>query len=348
MSFWRNKKVLITGHTGFKGSWLCELLLERGASVCGLALPPENEDSLFTRLNLGSRLESDFLDIRDADAVRQAVTKTEPDIVLHLAAQSLVRRSYQDPLTTWATNVMGTAHLLDALGSLSRTVTVVVVTTDKVYENHEWPHTYRETDALGGFDPYSASKAATEVLTASWRRSFGPDRLKVATARAGNVIGGGDWAEDRLVPDIIRSLMSERPIEIRNPTSIRPWQHVLDPLHAYLVLAEKLHGSAAGQFDSCYNFGPELSDVTTVRALAETILAHWPGKWIDASDPDAAHEAGRLSLSIEKARSELGWTPVWHFEKAVEMTVSWYRQVAGGGDPFDITRTQIQEFESTT
>lgn len=347
MGFWQDKRVLVTGHTGFKGAWLCELLLGRGAHVTGLALPPEDDGSLFTRLQLKSRMPGDFVDVRDAAALAEAVEAAKPEIVLHLAAQSLVRRSYRDPVGTWATNVMGTAHLLEALRSLSAPVTAVIVTTDKVYENHEWPHAYRENDALGGHDPYSASKAATELVSASWRRSFGDTHLKIATARAGNVIGGGDWAEDRLVPDIIRALMSGRPIEIRNPASIRPWQHVLDPLHGYLLLAEKLHGSKPGAaFETAYNFGPELSDVSPVETLVETILSHWPGKWIDASDPGAAHEAGRLSLTIEKAKSELGWKPVWSFERAVEMTVEWYRQVAGGSDAAEICQAQIAAFET--
>lgn len=346
MDFWRNKRVLVTGHTGFKGAWLCELLLGRGAVVSGLALPPEDGDSLFSGLKLNSKVPGDLIDMRDAERVNEAVATARPEIVLHLAAQSLVRRSYRDPVGTWATNVMGTVHLLEALRNLLAPVTAVIVTTDKVYENHEWPHAYRETDTLGGHDPYSASKAAAELVSASWRRSFGEDRLKIATARAGNVIGGGDWAEDRLVPDIIRALIARRPIEIRNPRSIRPWQHVLDPLHAYLMLAEKLHGAANGQFETAYNFGPELSDVSSVETLVETILAAWPGKWVDASDPGAAHEAGRLSLTIEKAKSELGWKPVWPFARSVEMTVDWYRNVAAGGDPAEICQAQIKAFET--
>ena len=348
MSFWRNKRVLVTGHTGFKGAWLCELLLRRGAIVSGLALPPEDDDSLFSRLQLTARMQGGFLDVRDAAAVAAAVDTARPEIVLHLAAQSLVRRSYRDPVGTWATNVMGTAHLLEALRNLSTPVTAIIVTTDKVYENHEWPHAYRENDALGGHDPSSASKAATELVSASWRRSFGENHLKIAPARAGNVIGGGDGAEDRLVPDIIRALMSDRQIEIRNPRSIRPWQHVLDPLHGYLMLAEKLHGSTDGQFETAYNFGPELSDVRSVETLVKTILATWPGEWIDASDPGAAHEAGRLSLTIEKAKNELDWKPVWPFERAVEMTVDWYRKVAAGSDAAELCQNQIADFETGT
>jgi len=345
MAFWNDKKVLITGHTGFKGAWLSELLLGRGARISGIALPPEDE-SLYAKLSLGSRMPGTFLDIRDTEALEQEVRAFQPDIVLHLAAQALVRRSYRDPVGNWATNVMGTVHLLEALRKLDRDVTAVVVTTDKVYENNEWAYSYRETDPLGGYDPYSASKAACELVAASWRRSFGGNNLKIATARAGNVIGGGDWAEDRLVPDIVRALKSNRPIEIRNPASIRPWQHVLDPLAGYLTLAEQVHKADDARFRAGYNFGPEPADVFSVRHLADTILKHWPGEWIDASDPSAVHEAGRLSLSIDKSRSELGWAPVWRFDDAIAKTVDWYRQVHGGADPLRLTQDQIAAFEA--
>lgn len=346
MTFWKNKRVLVTGHTGFKGAWLSELLLARGAIVSGVALPPEERNSLFEQLALSDRMGSAILDIRDAAALARSVEAFEPEIVLHLAAQSLVRRSYQDPVANWATNVMGTVHLLDATRRLNAPVTVVVVTTDKVYENFEWAYAYRENDPLGGYDPYSASKAATELVSTSWRRSFGGDGLKIATARAGNVIGGGDWAQDRLLPDIIRALQVGKPVEIRNPAAIRPWQHVLDPLFGYLQLAEKAYGAAGEAYQSSYNFGPEPMDVVTVRELAETILQHWPGKWIDASDANAVHESGRLALSIDKARHELGWTPVWRFNEAIVRTVEWYRLVDGGKDAADITRDQIAAFEA--
>ncbi|WP_428687641.1 CDP-glucose 4,6-dehydratase [Roseibium sp.] len=346
MGFWENKKVLVTGHTGFKGAWLSELLIGRGAAVSGIALPPEGTDELYSGLQLNQRMTGTFLDIRDASALDREVAKVAPDVVLHLAAQSLVRRSYRDPVGNWATNVMGTVHLLDALRRLERPVTAIIVTTDKVYENHEWAHAYRENDMLGGHDPYSASKAATELVSASWRRSFGGQNLKIATARAGNVIGGGDWAEDRLVPDIIRALKSGKPISVRNPRSIRPWQHVLDPLNGYLTLAEQVHLSDNEHFQSAYNFGPEPADVFSVNDLAEAVLKHWPGQRADASDPGSLHEAGRLSLSIDKARSELNWAPVWRFDEAIEKTVHWYRQVSEGADPLPVTRDQITAFEA--
>ncbi len=346
MTFWKDKRVLMTGHTGFKGAWLCELLLARGAIVSGVALPPEGQVSLFGQLALSDRMASAFLDIRDATAIARSVEAFEPNIVLHLAAQSLVRRSYQDPVANWATNVMGTVHLLDATRRLNAPVTIIVVTTDKVYENFEWAYAYRENDPLGGYDPYSASKAATELVSTSWRRSFGCDGLKIATARAGNVIGGGDWAQDRLLPDIIRALKDGKPVEIRNPAAIRPWQHVLDPLFGYLQLAEKVYGAAGEAYQSSYNFGPEPIDVVSVRDLAETIFQHWPGEWIDASDPKTEYESGRLALSIDKARNELGWTPVWRFTEAIIRTVEWYHLVDGGNDAAGITREQIAAFEA--
>ncbi|MCK7613973.1 CDP-glucose 4,6-dehydratase [Roseibium sediminicola] len=345
MTYWNGKRVLITGHTGFKGAWLSELLLGKGAELLGVALAPDDKDSLHDRLSLERRMTGVLLDIREAPALAREVRGFRPEIVLHLAAQSLVRRSYRDPVGTWASNVMGTVNLLEALRGQDQPATVVIVTTDKVYENNEWAFAYREIDPLGGHDPYSASKAATELVAASWRRSFGSDGLRIATARAGNVIGGGDWAEDRLVPDIVRALRAGGTIDIRNPASIRPWQHVLDPLKGYLMLAEKLHEASDGGFQSAYNFGPEPADIHSVQRLVETMLRHWPGHWTDASDPDAVHEAGRLSLSIDKARCELGWSPVWSFEDAVERTVHWYRQVDLGADPAQITRDQIAAFE---
>jgi len=345
MTFWSGKRVLITGHTGFKGAWLSELLLGKGAELHGVALAPDDKDSLFDRLSLETRLSSTFLDIRDAAALAREVRSFRPEIVVHLAAQSLVRRSYREPAGTWATNVMGTVNLLEGLRGLDQPATVVIVTTDKVYENNEWAFAYREIDSLGGHDPYSASKAATELAAASWRQAFGKTGLKIATARAGNVIGGGDWAEDRLVPDIVRALQAGRTIDVRNPASIRPWQHVLDPLKGYLILAKKLHEASDDGFQSAYNFGPEPADIHPVQSLVETMLRHWPGRWVDASDPAAVHEAGRLSLSIDKARSELGWSPVWSFEETIMRTVHWYRQVGLGADPVQITRDQIAAFE---
>ena len=340
---WQGKRVLVTGHTGFKGSWLCEMLLGRGAVLSGLALPPETTPALFDQLGLARRMDHATLDIRDAGAVAARVRDVAPDIVLHLAAQPLVRRSYREPVETWATNVMGTAHLLDALTRLDRAIAVVVVTTDKVYDNREWVHAYRETDRLGGHDPYSASKAGTELVAQSWRKSFGggASGLRIATARAGNVIGGGDWSEDRILPDLMRALAAGQALSLRNPHAVRPWQHVLDPLAGYLTLAERLATSSEAQWQDGFNFGPEAVDLRTVRDLVDTALGHWPGRWVDASDPAAPHEAGRLALTIDKARATLGWAPRWSFETAVSETVSWYRGLHDGQDAKALTTAQI-------
>lgn len=344
MGFWSGRRVLVTGHTGFKGAWLCELLLGRGADLFGLALPPEGERPLFDRLSLGTRMAGCHIDIRDADGLARAVREFAPEIVLHLAAQALVRRSYRNPVATWSSNVMGTVHLLDALARLDRPVTAVIVTTDKVYENAGRGQAFREDDPLGGHDPYSASKAACELVTASWRRCFCGDGVRIATARAGNVIGGGDRAEDRLVPDMIRALEAGDPVRLRNPGAVRPWQHVLDPLSGYLMLAQRLHSSPHGSVAGAYNFGPNPEDTRTVSDLAEALLGHWPSRWTDASDPDAPHEAGHLALAIDKAAQELGWHPRWRFREAVRHTADWYRDVGRGADAGQVTRAQIDAF----
>jgi CDP-glucose 4,6-dehydratase len=347
---WQGKRVLVTGHTGFKGSWLCEMLLDRGATLSGLALPPETKPALFDQLGLARRMDHAMVDIRDAGAVAARVRDVIPDIVLHLAAQPLVRRSYREPVVTWATNVMGTAHLLDALTRLERPISVVVVTTDKVYDNREWVHAYRETDPLGGHDPYSTSKAGTELVAQSWRKSFGGGAhgLRIATARAGNVIGGGDWSEDRILPDLMRALAAGQALSLRNPHSVRPWQHVLDPLAGYLALAERLVASPDAQWQDGFNFGPEAVDLRTVRDLVDTALGYWPGQWVDASDPAAPHEAGRLALTIDKARATLGWAPRWSFETAVSKTVSWYRGLHEGQDVRSLTKAQIAAHAAKT
>lgn len=331
-SFWRGKRVLVTGHTGFKGAWLTLWLLHRGANVAGIGLAPETTPALFDQLNLGDEIDHRLIDIRDAGALRAAVDDSKPDIVFHLAAQALVRRGYREPVETWATNVMGTVHVLEALRALSRPCAAVLITTDKVYENREWEFGYRETDQLGGYDPYSASKAACEIAIASWRRSYlGTGQpVRVASARAGNVVGGGDWAQDRIVPDLMRALSAGLPLSLRNPSATRPWQHVLEPLAGYMLLAEKLYAAAAASpFEDAFNFGPEAEAERSVRDLVTTALAYWPGgSWIDASDPNAPHEAGRLALDIDRARGRLGWRPRWNFERTVAETVTWYRDCA--------------------
>ena len=344
-SFWRGRRVLLTGHTGFKGSWLALWLSELGARVTGVALEPDTTPSLFQQLDLSQRLERHHLaDIRDREALAAITTACQPEVVFHLAAQPLVRRSYRDPLGTWATNVQGSLHVLEALKPLQHPCAVVMVTTDKVYANQEWDYGYRESDRLGGHDPYSASKAAAELAIASWRASFcgmaahQSRQLAIATARAGNVIGGGDWAADRIVPDAMRALADGIAVPVRNPQATRPWQHVLEPLGGYLRLAEaiaasQVAGEGSNPYAEAFNFGPTLEANRPVRQLIETALQHWPGEWQDHSDPAAPHEAGRLHLQIDKAHHLLGWQPRWPFATTVARTVGWYRAVQEGADP---------------
>ena len=333
-AFWQGRKVLLTGHTGFKGSWLALWLNELGAQVTGLALAPEVGLNLFDQLQLERLLDHRLGDIRDPDLLKAIVAETQPDVVLHLAAQPLVRLSYQEPVATWATNVMGTISMLEALRLLDQPCSAVLITTDKVYRNNEWLYGYRENDPLGGHDPYSSSKAAAEIAIASWRSSFcgmSPHQtphLRVASARAGNVIGGGDWALDRIVPDAMRALSRGEPIGVRNPGATRPWQHVLEPLGGYLRLAENLSSSA--ELANVFNFGPQLEANRPVRELVEEALRHWPGLWQDQSDPSAPHEASLLNLVIDKAHHQLGWAPRWNFATTVERTVNWYRRVQEG------------------
>jgi len=344
--FWRGRRVLVTGHTGFKGSWLTLWLSTLGARVAGFALEPDTSPSLFGQLGLADAIDHRIGDIRDPRAIADRVAEVRPEVVFHMAAQPLVRRSYAEPVLTWQTNVMGTVHLLEALRPIDRPCAVVIVTTDKVYENREWVHAYRETDRLGGHDPYSSSKAACELATESWRKSFFADRspVRIASARAGNVIGGGDWAEDRIVPDMARGLAAGRPVTVRNPASVRPWQHVLDPLSGYVVLARKLFESDDPELQSAFNFGPEAADARTVRDLVHEAFATWPGTaaWGDAAP--AVHEARLLTLATSKARALLGWTPTWGFTQAVAETVRWYRDIHGGGSPAGLAARQLESF----
>lgn len=328
MSFWAGRSVLVTGHTGFKGAWLTLWLSKLGARVTGLALEPDTNPNLFDGLGLARDIDHHIADIRDKDRIAAILQAAKPDAAFHLAAQSLVRRSYAEPVDTWATNVMGTIHVLEALRALDRPSAAIMVTTDKVYENRDWEFGYRESDALGGHDPYSASKAGAEIAIASWRRSFfgSGHPVRIASVRAGNVIGGGDWAEDRIVPDLVRSLAKGQAIQVRNPRATRPWQHVLEPLDGYMRLAERLLDEPArADLEDAFNFGPGVEAERTVRELVETSLRHWPGTWHDASDPNAPHEAKRLALAIDRARDRLGWTPRWDFEKTIAETIGWYR-----------------------
>jgi CDP-glucose 4,6-dehydratase len=351
--FWCGKRVLITGHTGFKGSWLSLWLTQLGARITGISLEPNSALNLFNQLNLSSRLYRHCLDdIRELRSLSEIVDLCQPDIVFHLAAQPLVRQSYHDPLGTWSTNVQGSLNLLEALRPLKHQCAVVMITTDKVYANREWVYGYRETDRLGGNDPYSASKAAAELAIASWRDSFcgdGPHQtpyLRIATARAGNVIGGGDWSQDRIVPDAIRALQEGNSIAVRNPTATRPWQHVLDPLSGYLHLAEKLMIKDPPPCDA-FNFGPTLNSNQPVAKLVERILYQWPGSWIAAIESSSPHEASFLNLQIDKAQHQLGWRPRWDFDESVVRTVNWYKKVNEGLDPYALSMHDLEEFQST-
>jgi CDP-glucose 4,6-dehydratase len=324
------RRVLLTGHTGFKGSWLALWLETLGARVKGVALAPEQSLNHWDQLKLA--VADERIDIRDAALLREAVRTFEPEVVFHLAAQPLVRRSYAAPLETWSTNVMGTANLLEACRDLPSLKAVVVVTTDKCYENAEWVWAYREIDRLGGKDPYSASKAAAELVAASFRSSYfsEPGSPLIATARAGNVVGGGDWSEDRLIPDLVRATMSAVPLQIRNPKSTRPWQHVLDSLAGYLVLGGKLL-EGRREFAEAWNFGPEAQLAASVEEVLTKMARHWPGLGYQLSTDKHPHEAGQLRLDIAKSQHRLGFKPVWDLDQTLAMTAAWYRAFLRNG-----------------
>jgi CDP-glucose 4,6-dehydratase len=328
---YRGKRVLITGHTGFKGSWLALWLKELGAEITGVALPPDTYPNHWTLLNVD--LDDQRIDIRDLNAVARLIKKKKPEIIFHLAAQPLVRRAYRDPVGTWSTNVMGTVHVLEACRAQSSVQAVVVATTDKCYENLEWPWGYRELDRLGGHDPYSASKAAVEFVVGSYRRAFfnGDSGPLIATARAGNVIGGGDWSEDRLIPDLIRAYQKREAVEIRFPHATRPWQHVLEPLSGYLCLGQRL---LLGDrlFADAWNFGPNPRGNLTVEEVLTRIRGYWSElRWL-VTDELQPHESGLLYLDSAKARSLLRWQPVWDVEDTIEKTIDWYRHWIESGE----------------
>lgn len=348
--FYKGKRVLLTGHTGFKGSWLAIWLHEMGAEVVGLALEPGSERDNYVLSGIGGKLKADLrVDIRDAAQVKAVFAEYRPEIVFHLAAQPLVRLSYECPAETYETNVMGTVHVLEAVRATPSVKVAVMVTTDKCYENKEQIWAYRENEPMGGYDPYSSSKGAAEIAISSWRRSFfnpgqyGQHGKSVASVRAGNVIGGGDWAADRIVPDCIRALEAGQPIGIRSPKAVRPWQHVLEPLGGYLLLAQKMWEEPT-RYCEGWNFGPETTGVTTVWEVAEAIVkAYGQGRLQDLSKPDAVHEAQLLMLDISKARYRLGWRPRLNLAQTVELTVDWYKRYRTA-DVYGLCVEQIDKY----
>ena len=349
-AFWRGRRVFLTGHTGFKGSWLTLWLTQLGADVTGFALPPDTAPNLFTLARVEGDLRSVIGDVRDPKAVREALAASRAEVVIHMAAQPLVRRSYADPVETWSTNVMGLVNLFEAVRATPGVHAVVNVTSDKCYRNREWVWGYREDDALGGHDPYSASKAAAEIVGESYRASFfapaayARHGLAVASARAGNVIGGGDWAADRLVADVMRGIEAGAPVRIRNPRAIRPWQHVLEPLSGYLALAEKLATEGPAHAEA-FNFGPDAGEERPVRWIVQELVRRWGAgaSWQEDAG-DHPHEAGILKLDNSKARARLGWQPRLALSQALDLVVEWHRVHHAGGDARAVTLAQIAAY----
>lgn len=350
--FYSGKKIFVTGHTGFKGSWLITWLHLLGAAVKGYALQPENEKDIYNIISPHLPVESIIADIRNKQKLQEEIISFQPDFIFHLAAQPLVRRSYQIPAETFEVNAIGTANLLEALIHLEKKCTTVIITTDKVYENKEGNKLYKEKNRLGGYDPYSASKACTELITESFHRSFFNNiqiqthKKTLATARAGNVIGGGDWNQDRIIPDIIKHLKSGHPIPVRNPKAIRPWQHVLEPLGGYLMLAGLLYNTdnCQDKFSTSYNFGPNKKDHIAVKKLVDTAIECWgEGDWKDTSDKTEPHEAGVLKLDITLAKKELKWKPKLNSKEAIQWTIDWYKQASE--NIYDYTTSQIKSYE---
>ncbi|WP_257127717.1 MULTISPECIES: CDP-glucose 4,6-dehydratase [unclassified Burkholderia] len=349
-SFWSGKRVFLTGHTGFKGSWLTLWLHSLGAEVTGYALAPDTTPNLFSLARVDEGIESVISDIRDRGQLLNALRRAEPEVVIHMAAQSLVRASYASPVETYETNVMGTVHVLDAIRQVHSVRSVVVVTTDKCYENREWEWGYRENEAMGGYDPYSSSKGCAELVTAAYRNSFFNEaaydthRVAIASARAGNVIGGGDWASDRLIPDIVKAIGAGEIVSIRNPHAIRPWQHVLEPLGGYLLLAERLYVEGI-RYAGAWNFGPDDTDAQSVQAIVERMTSRWGdnARW-QLDGGDHPHEATYLKLDCSKARARLGWRPRWDLDLTLDKIVDWYKAARECEDVRTLTLAQIADY----
>jgi CDP-glucose 4,6-dehydratase len=350
-NIYAGKKIFLTGHTGFKGSWLLKILDMMGAEIMGYALEPNISENLYNLINGKKLCRSAIADLRDAKTLMAAITDFQPDFVFHLAAQPLVRLSYQIPAETFEINAIGTANVLNGIRALQKPCYAVLITTDKVYHNYEWIYPYRENDRLGGYDPYSASKACTELVIDSYRSSFFNNQTyslhqkAIAVGRAGNVIGGGDWANDRLIPDIVRALSQNKKIEIRNPGSVRPWQHVLEPLLGYLILGAKLSGAPA-EYSQAYNFGPAFSDSLPVSKMVELAINYWgKGEYFIRRDENQPHEASLLKLDISKAQAELGWSPKFCAQQSLEYTINWYKNYFNNNATIvNFTEEQIMMF----
>lgn len=346
LQYFQGKTVLITGHTGFKGSWMTYLLSSNDVNVIGFSLPPNSNPNLYYELDLDSYCDSNIADVNDLGQITEVVRKTQPDFIFHMAAQPLVRYSYKNPIETFSTNVMGTANVLEACKVLTKKCCVVCITTDKVYHNNEWVYPYRETDALGGHDPYSSSKAAAELVIDCYRKSFFMNtNIFIASARAGNVIGGGDWSEDRLIPDIVRAANKNEDVRLRNPYAVRPWQHVLDPIFGYLLLAKTIDKKGSS-YCEVYNFGPRTYEAKTVLEVCEKIMAELSiGKiLIEDQKIQRPHEAALLTLDISKSLSQLGWSPVWNADKALQRTANWYNLRRMGTTALELTNRDIEIF----
>jgi len=348
LEFWKDKRVFITGHTGFKGAWTVLWLKRMGAVIKGYALEPSTSPSLFGIANVEEGIESQTGDIRDLDTLKKSILEFEPEIVIHMAAQPLVRLSYKDPVGTYETNVMGVVNLLESVRACASIKSVINVTTDKCYENNEWDWGYRENEPMGGHDPYSNSKGCAELVTSAYRKSFfgSESSVSLASCRAGNVIGGGDWSDDRLIPDVLHAFVKGEPVLIRNPFATRPWQHVLEPISGYLTLAEKLYDTD-NEFDEGWNFGPRYKDVRTVGGVLDYLVAHWPksASW-QLDSEEQPHEAQLLKLDISKAKVKLNWQPLWELDTTLQLIIDWHQSWLNGEDMQTVTLNQIISYEN--